>query len=248
MILRTPVDRSWSWCPWGCRAAMAAISLGIAACGGLQTGERVLGSQCGATLDFTPINLYQGAIAAVQEREDAVVLINGNCTGTLIEAGAGPVVLTAGHCVGLADRSLIAFNFEDQADGDPLVTNGTVIEQSDVPDYALIALDALPAVTPTLLTTRPSDLLASIQHPRGLPKVVAEGMLSGTCHGLIYYTDLDTLVGSSGAGVLTRQGTLLAIHTDGDCAEDGSGANMGWTAERIVQASAYLEDADIADR
>jgi hypothetical protein len=236
---------------------VAALALGTAACGesptamvcaALQAARPALPSQCGPTLDFTPINQYQGEIASVQDREDAVVLVNGSCTGTLIAAAAGPVVLTAGHCVGLGDRSLLAFNVEANPDGDPLVTNGTVIEQAAEPDYALIQLDQLPQVTPTLLTTRSSDRLAVIQHPRGGPKVIAEGDLAGECHGQVYYTDLDTLVGSSGAGVLTTDGYLLAVHTDGDCAEDGSGSNMGWAAADIVEASPYLQSTDIADR
>jgi uncharacterized membrane protein len=41
---------------------------------------------------------------------------------------------------------------------------------------------------------------------------------------------------------------LLAVHTDGTCATDGSGTNWGWSAASIVAASAYLQDADIADR
>lgn len=205
-------------------------------------------SQCGATADFTPINSYRGDIADVQVREDAVVLIDGDCTGTLIAAAAGPVVLTAGHCVGLGDQALLEFNYEDQADGDPLITSGTVFEVSGKPDYALIRLDQLPAVTPTPLTRRPTSLLAIIQHPRGRPKVIAEGTLAGACDEQVYYSALDTLVGSSGAGVLTSHGALLAVHTDGTCAADGSGTNQGWSAESIVAASAYLEDADIADR
>jgi hypothetical protein len=48
--------------------------------------------------------------------------------------------------------------------------------------------------------------------------------------------------------VLNRDGQLLGVHTDGDCAVDGSGSNMGWTAETIVQASSYLQDTDIGDR
>lgn len=245
MILRAP-------------AAVAAVSLGITACGGdshtagvcgaLQAARSILPSQCGPTLDFTPINSYQGEIASVQDREDAVVLINGDCTGTLIAAGAGPVVLTAGHCVGLGDQDLLAFNIEAQPDGDPLVTNGTVIEQSTEPDYALIRLDKLPMITPTLLTTQATDLLAIIQHPRGGLKVIAEGSYLGECKGVVSYTDLDTLVGSSGAGVLNRQGYLLGVHTDGDCSADGHGANRGFTAASIVEASAYLQDTDIADR
>jgi hypothetical protein len=239
------------------RPPLAAAALWLAACGdppepalceasqAVRTTDR---SQCGPALDFTPVNQYHGAISAVADREDAVVLINGNCTGTLIAAAAGTVVLTAGHCVAPGDPALLAFNVEDQPDGDRLVTDGAVIEQATEPDYALIRLDRLPAIAPTLLTTRPSDLLAVIQHPRGGPKVVAEGRYAGACGAIDYYTDLDTLVGSSGAGVLTSGGHLLAVHTDGDCARDGTGTNRGWSAASIVAASAYLQDADIADR
>lgn len=205
-------------------------------------------SQCGPTADFTPINTYQGPFADVLEGEDAVVLVDGRCTGTLIEASAGPVVITAGHCVGLGNPAVLVFNFEDNPDGDELYTVGKVIEQSSEPDYALIALETLPAVTPVLLTSQNSDRLAIIQHPRGRKKAIAEGRFLGSCNQLVYYADLDTLVGSSGAGVLNRQGHLLGIHTDGDCDEKGRGNNRGWTAQAIVEASAYLESADIADR
>jgi hypothetical protein len=205
-------------------------------------------SQCGGALDFTPINQYRGALADAQVREDAVVLIDGTCTGTLIAAAAGPVVITAGHCVGLGNRPLLAFNVEAAPDGDPLVTSGTVIEQASAPDYALIALDQLPAASPTPLTTRSTDRLAIIQHPRGGPKVIAEGDLFAECHGAISYTDLDTLAGSSGAGVLNLRGFLYGVHNDGDCDSQGGGANAGWSAASIVAASAYLQDGDLADR
>jgi hypothetical protein len=246
--------------PWGKQLLAGTLILGVAACGpAVPADPPVCGEpkkpevgslwQCGPTLDFTPINSYQGEFAdVVQDREDAVVLIDGRCTGTLIEASAGPVVLTAGHCVGLGDRALLVFNFENEPDGDPLVTEGSVIEQSLEPDYALIKLDVLPAVTPVLLSARVSERLAIIQHPRGRPKVIAEGRFLDSCHQLVYYTNLDTLVGSSGAGVLNRQGHLLGIHTDGDCDENGHGANRGWTAEALVGASPYLQSADIAER
>jgi hypothetical protein len=200
--------------------------------------------QCGATVDFTPVNAYQGDLVSIHEREDAVVMLDGRCTGTLIAAIAGPVVLTAGHCVGLGDRPLVVFNFEDAPDGEALITEGTVIDQSIAPDYALIQLDVLPAATPTALAMDPSDQLAIIQHPRGRPKVVAEGRFLDSCDGLLYYIDLDTLVGSSGAGVLNSEGHLVGIHTDGDCDTKG-GSNSGSSAASIVEASPYLEAGDI---
>lgn len=201
--------------------------------------------QCGSTADYTPINSYQGDLAvAVQLREDAVVLLDGDCTGTLIAAASGPVVLTAGHCDRLGDRPVISFNFEDAPDGEELITDGTVIEQATVPDYSLVQLDTVPAVTPTPLGTEPGDRLAIIQHPRGRPKVVAEGEFLDSCNDRIYYVDLDTDVGSSGAGVINQDGALVGIHTDGDC-QDG-GTNNGWTAASIVAASPYLQDVDLA--
>lgn len=217
-------------------------------CAAPQIAQRARPTQCGPTLDFTPINQYHGDVASMQDREDAVVLINGNCTGTLIAAAAGAVVLTAGHCVVLGEQALLAFNVEADPDGDLLVTDGTVIEQASEPDYALIQLDHLPAATPTLLTSRPSDRLAIVQHPRGGPKVVAEGDYLADCNGEISYRDLDTLVGSSGAGVLTLDGYLYGVHTDGDCDTQGGGDNTGWSAAAIVEASAYLTPGDIADR
>jgi hypothetical protein len=50
----------------------------------------------------------------------------------------------------------------------------------------------LPAVTPTPLTSRPTDLLAIIQRPRARPKVIAEGKLAGACH------DQASIVAASG--------------------------------------------------
>lgn len=202
-------------------------------------------AQCGPSLDFTPVNEYRGEFSDVLGAEDAVALIDGRCTGTLIQASAGPVLLTAGHCVGLDDRVLAVFNFEDAPDGEELVVEGTVFERSDAPDYALIRLDVRPQATPVPLTAHATDALAVIQHPRGQRKVVAEGRRAAACDGLVYYAELDTLVSSSGAGVLTAQGHLLGVHTDGDCDRLGRGTNYGWTAEAVVAASPYLQPEDL---
>ena len=65
------------------------MTRGRRSCAAAPATKPVRSSQCGPTLELTPINSYHGEIAAVQDREDAVVLVNG-CTGTLIAAQAGP--------------------------------------------------------------------------------------------------------------------------------------------------------------
>ncbi len=76
--------------------------------------------------------------------------------------------------------------------------------------------------------------------------MIAEGTFLEQSGGLLRYIDLDTDVGSSGAGVLNFQGRLIGIHTDGDCNEQG-GSNNGWSTVSIVEASSHLEPFDIDD-
>src|ERR1041384_1458700 len=105
MAPRPPGSSMRSWGP----VLAGTVILGFVACGGddavpadpvvcgdstTSEGDRKVRAfeQCGPTLDFTPINSYRGEFADVaQSREDAVVFINGLCTGTLIAASAGPV-------------------------------------------------------------------------------------------------------------------------------------------------------------
>ena len=203
-------------------------------------------SRCGPTLDFQRINSYAGEFPRVQVREEAVVLVNGNCTGTLIESGTSlNLVLTAGHCVAANEDVLVAFNHEDCADGPTTTVTGRVLERSLAPDYALVTFDGKAGILPTPLSRLMTSELAIIQHPQGLPKVIAEGRFLQVQQGELRYVDLDTLVGGSGGGVLNTEGQLVGVHTNGDCGEQG-GYNAGWTAEEIVRVSPLLADSVFA--
>lgn len=221
----------------------------IVACGGtespLDASQSARGTQCGPQLDFVPINQYADSFGWTQAREEAVVLVNADCSGTYVRTVESDryVVLTAGHCVELGDRALVTFNFELDGDGPETESEGTVVERSMEPDYALIELLDDPGVEPTPMTTLASYVLTMIHHPLGGPKLVGEGKIAFRTEDQIHYADLDTLVGSSGAGVLNTSGQLVAVHTLGDCAETGT--NGGWTARSIVQTSAILQVDDL---
>ena len=211
------------------------------------TANTARGAQCGPTLDFEEINAYDGPLTWVQQREEAVVFVNGACSGVYIGAGGthAHLVLTAGHCVNAGDRVLVAFNVEADQDGPDISIMGQVLESSSSPDYGLITLGENPQIDPVRLGSRPTRRLASIQHPRGNEKVIATGVFSHVDAGQLFYSDLDTLVGSSGAGLFNANGWVIGIHTGGDC--ETTGTNFGWQAAAIVRASRVLQDFVVDD-
>ncbi len=206
------------------------------------TGKKTsLLAQCGATLEFEEVNSYGGDFPHVDSREGAVVLVDGACSGTLIDGGdAGVLVLTAGHCVEPNEDVFIVFNHEVCPDGPEEVINGVVLERSLTPDFALIGIEATNSVEPTRLSALLTNELAVIQHPRGGTKVISEGnFLEEDTGGVLRYVELDTLVGGSGAGILNTRGDLVGVHTNGDCNESG-GSNSGWNVQAILENSSVL--------
>lgn len=68
--------------------------------------------------------------------------------------------------------------------------------------------------------------LCIIQHPNGDPKKIEAGTLKEANLGRIAYDDLDTGGGASGAPILSADGEIVGIHTDGHCLPYG-GFNSG---------------------
>lgn len=85
-----------------------------------------------------------------------------------------------------------------------------------------------------------AKFLTLIQHPNGVPKRVAGGRSFGVDLPLLNYSDIDTLGGSSGSGVLDQSGNVIAVHTLGGCTETG-GSNSGVTLFSIANVSQALK-------
>jgi V8-like Glu-specific endopeptidase len=81
--------------------------------------------------------------------------------------------------------------------------------------------------------------LTVIQHPNGVPKRIAAGTQLRLANNSIYYSDIDTLGGSSGAGVINQAGQVIGVHTNGGCLPTG-GENSGVTANAISQVSGVV--------
>ena len=82
--------------------------------------------------------------------------------------------------------------------------------------------------------------LTIIQHPQGRPKRIEAGAdIREPRDVLIRYGDLDTLGGSSGAGIIDQQGRLIGVHTNGGCTAF-SGFNFGFSLNAIAQVSGEI--------
>jgi len=81
------------------------------------------------------------------------------------------------------------------------------------------------------------DMLCIIQHPQGLPKRIEAGPLTDHHDDRLGYSDIDTLGGTSGAGILGPDGTIVGVHTNGGCDFPAIGHNHGYRISSIIAAS-----------
>lgn len=89
------------------------------------------------------------------------------------------------------------------------------------------------------------DMICIIGHPAGQPKRIEAGPATSIAGNLIRYSDIDTLGGNSGSGILRAgDGRLVGIHTNGGCtaSSPGSGdSNFGQRIAAVIAASPTLQ-------
>lgn len=90
------------------------------------------------------------------------------------------------------------------------------------------------------------DMICIIGHPAGQPKRIEAGPTTQIDGNLIRYSDIDTLGGNSGSGILrASDGRLVGIHTNGGCTSaspsPGGGSNFGQRIEAVIAVSPTLQ-------
>jgi V8-like Glu-specific endopeptidase len=223
-------------------------------------------SICGKN-DLQHVNDYDGTlgqpVSFVKKHQSAVGALENSpsdsaskfCSGTLIDKN---LFLTASHCVdsGVIGKA-VAFNYEKSKGSTSLEKQDhykviDVLEDGDssVLDYAIIKLEGNPGekygITP-IKVEMPEDghLLTIIQHPKGQPKQVESGPKVGVSGVYMSYADLDTEPGSSGSGVLNKDGFLVGVHTNGGCSSSG-GANKGVLMTEIAKKSKIVQQLAVS--
>lgn len=155
----------------------------------------------------------------------------------------------------------VNFNYQINATSGKIHTSTTypvvkLVEYSDDKinrlDYAIVELgngsdNSLPSEKFPIATIditegglKSAKMLTVIQHPNGSPKKIEAGLGIRVASPRFFYTDIDTLGGSSGAGVLDQNGRIVAVHTTGGCDVSG-GENSGVSLFSISEKSQILK-------
>jgi V8-like Glu-specific endopeptidase len=152
----------------------------------------------------------------------------------------------------LAREFVVQFRYERAPDSDaPTNQNSAEVlrleeyRYGDL-DYAILRLNGHPGlqngtarISPE--DARPGSRIAILQHPAAAPMSVGAGTVAHVQGSTISYDTIDTLGGSSGAGILDAEtGKLVGVHTNGGCTKSAGGENSGVTIGALTAASPIL--------
>jgi V8-like Glu-specific endopeptidase len=122
-------------------------------------------------------------------------------------------------------------------------------ELSNVRDYAILRLEGNPGqdygMAPVAVIDPPCGSgLCVIGHPQGQEKRIAAGTAADVVANWILYSDLDTIGGNSGSGVLeSPEGPVIGVHIGGGCDDvNEGGTNYGVRVGALLQVSPILRD------
>ncbi len=173
-----------------------------------------------------------------------------HCSGTLIDKD---IFITARHCKEACDKISVRFGFHSTASKTETFKCREILEigknQSNQ-DYMVLRLEGSPGVQwgwypPSDREMKPNDSLMVFHHPSAKPMHMSlEDCTTHSISGGMLNHHCDTLTGSSGAGVLTRDDNksevrLVGVHAFGGCASTGR-SNSGPSMKHLVTLSALL--------
>jgi len=114
-------------------------------------------------------------------------------------------------------------------------------------DYAILRLSDHPGLRNGTTRIAPRDAepgarVAILQHPAATTMKIGAGPVARVQGSSLSYDSIDTLGGSSGAGILdVETGKLVGVHTTGGCAASGGGENSGVTIGALTAVSPILQ-------
>lgn len=172
---------------------------------------------------------------------------NSACSGTMID---DDIYLTAAHCKHKVGDHVV-FEYEHDQIGNKKKSSKFKInevledgQRGGSLDYAIHRIEGAPGlkfgtIKPVPRKVEKGETLVIIAHPMARLKQVDVG--PSTSQGLYLNHQVDTESGSSGAGVLTSKGELIAVHIAGGCSRNGSGSNLATPMTAIAKVSKIIK-------
>ena len=152
----------------------------------------------------------------------------------------------------LARQFVVDFRYETSLQPDAPTNSAEVLRVEEYRDggldYAILRLAGRPGVLNGVARISPSDAspetpIAILQHPAAGPMKIGAGPALRVQGSTIAYDTIDTLGGSSGAGILeAATGKLVGVHTNGGCTKSGGGENFGVAIGALLAVSPMLRD------
>lgn len=213
-------------------------------------------TQCGTTQDFQNVEQYAGNLGVTRDFVDdhqapVGMLLPIGCSGTMISHNQ---YITAGHC-NIAVGNTVRFNNQVDPSGNPRPTTDytvdSVVENKlGGLDYSIATLRRDPTLGDAgvafgwarIAKADPlsGDTLAIIGHPAVMPKMIEAGTKFGFSGSSITYSDIDTLGGNSGSGILSAKlDSFVGVHTNGGCTTSG-GSNSGVRLSSLLANSSAV--------
>jgi hypothetical protein len=152
----------------------------------------------------------------------------------------------------LAREFVVEFRYETSLQADAPRNSAEVVRLEEYRngglDYAILRLSGHPGLLNGVARISPVDAsagtpLAILQHPEAGPMKIAAGPALRVEGSTIGYDTIDTLGGSSGAGILdATTGKLVGVHTNGGCTKTGDGENFGVAIGALTAVSDKLNE------
>jgi V8-like Glu-specific endopeptidase len=179
------------------------------------------------------------------QRNAEPVAQSGGCSATLI---AEKTVITAAHCR-LRPGHLVRMAYLQDSDDYPMYEISETLEISGAYlDYAIYELNEDPSEDfeiRQLTEEVPAvgEEVYILGHPKLRRLTITAGPLVGS-NGKDAYYQADSQGGSSGSGVLDKDGRMFALHQRGSCLDDPRhlGYNLGTLISKIKTESAIVRE------
>lgn len=210
----------------------------------------LVGCSCGVPTQLP----LEPAPAVVDPFDSLVALVQDGeayCSGAVVATDWGPRILTAAHCVELAETAQVAAGRQYSGHAErgwvfDYTADVLAVSDGDYGDLALLSYPAGLGCTPVSLSAYAplvGEPVVALGHPLGVPYVATRGHVTST-HPEVHMTlhNSGLAPGMSGGPLLDSAGNLVGINVAMLCSRAGCHTTFGWAMD-LVTIRNFLQES-----